>query len=170
MLFRAFLVGFGLLYLFLAEARADGAGVSHSAPSLPPQVHVTCQNLKGSLVHFFDSVLAPREENRRTVLDAEEKADARLDLVYAMHGQEGRLLVSARGRGATTFELAKGGTRDTVTFVGFNENHGTAFLLTYFPRLGRVLWSIHDDRLDMVANAAVGRLLIGECRERGNRP
>jgi hypothetical protein len=62
-----------------------------------------------------------------------------------------------------TYKLVRFLQNDYMSFVGVDSDDGATYLLSYFPKLERLVWSAHNDRVLSVDRGAIGKLFMTTC-------
>lgn len=131
-----------------------------------PRTRLTCDIQRAQRLSFIDNPLAPAGINRR-IATADEAATGRFEVVFPPSGNDATLAFGAQirdGGRAGTARMSRYAASEYTGFTGFDPEDGATFVITYFARINRAIWTIHAPRLDGRDRAATARSLFAECR------
>ncbi len=155
---RSALIGAMLLILPIADAFAQ-------TPQ-PPRTRLTCDIQRGQRLSYIDNPMAAAGVNRK-VITAEETVAGKIEIVYPAAGTDATISVPASLRDtakAGAAQLRRYAADEYTGFLGFDPDGGATWVVTYFARINKVIWTIHTPRVDGRDRAAHARTLFGECR------
>jgi len=147
------LIAFSLLLPFVA------------APASAEAFRLACQGMNGSRVQYFDNPLAPPAQNRRVIVHSDAITGVRVEITFATENTSATLVTFGNvnlGGAVTNVPLVRLPGGEFLSFVGRHDS-GEINLLSFFPQLGRLLWTVHHDRIAFVDRGALGKIFIGEC-------
>lgn len=151
-------VALALTALPLVEAAAQ-------APA-GPRTRLICDIQRAQRLAFIDNPLAPAGINRK-VAASDEAAIGRFELVFSPSGTDATMTVAAQirdGGRPGSARMSRYAASEYTGFTGFDPEDGSTYVVTYFARINKAIWTIHSPRLDARDRAAVARSLFAECR------
>ena len=132
----------------------------------PPRTRLTCEIQRGQRLSFVDNPMAPAGVNRK-VTTADETVAGRLEIVFPAAGTDATMSVTASLRDSAkpgSAQLRRYPANEYTGFLGFDPDDGATWVVTYFARINKVIWTIHSPRAEGRDRAAQSRSLFGECR------
>lgn len=130
-------------------------------------VRITCDHFRGTRVQFFDNPLAPKEQNRKVVIEDDAITGAKLEITYTTSGSDVVMVETGNvnvGGDVKSSPLKKLESNDLVVFMGVDPADGKVHLLSYHPQLKKLLWSSHNDRIWIIDRGVLGKTFIADCR------
>jgi hypothetical protein len=130
-----------------------------------PRWTVVCENFHGGKAHFIDNMMAASGDNRKTIT-APDAINAKVRIWVDASGQSATLEIPAEFRSArapANIRARRQDANEFATYTGFDPDDGTLYVVSYFQRVNRMLWTAHSDRLLGRDKAAHARTYIGEC-------
>lgn len=155
---RTALIAVTLLSLPVADAPAQ-------TPQ-QPRTRLTCDIQRGQRLSYIDNPMAAAGVNRK-VTTADETVAGRIEIVYPAAGTDATMNVPAALRDAAkagAAQLRRYPANEYTGFLGFDPDDGATWVVTYFARINKIIWTIHSPRMDGRDRAAQSRTLFGECR------
>ena len=131
-----------------------------------PRTRLTCDVQRAQRLGFIDNPLAPAGINRK-VSAGDEAATGRFELVFAPTGTDATMTIAAQirdGGRPGSARMSRYAASEYTGFTGFDPEDGSTYVVTYFARINKAIWTIHSPRLDGRDRAAVARSLFAECR------
>jgi len=127
---------------------------------------VTCQHVEGHRIVFFDNPVAPAANNKKVVEERDRIDGIRLEITFNDKTLDATLVTTGNTNvsgevGNVT--LVRVPSPQHVSFVGIDPDDGSVYLISYFPRLNKLLWSMHNDRIYVVDGGAVGKQYMADC-------
>jgi hypothetical protein len=128
---------------------------------------VHCHSLEGNRVQFADTTVAPPGESRKLVRGNDTISGIQLRLTVDEGNKKGMLVTwgnkNIDGQATTTplFVLAE---KPFITLVGIDGGDGlTRYLVSYFPRSKKLLWSMQNNRIAFVQGVILAKQYIADC-------
>ena len=128
---------------------------------------IVCDHFRGTRVQFFDNPLAPKGQNRSVVVKGDAISGARVEITYSRSNSDAVMVSTGNvniGGAVSGTRLTKVESNDLISFVGLDSEDGAIYLLSYHPKLKKLLWSGHNDRIFFVDQGVVGKVFIADCR------
>ncbi len=141
------------------------ADVSAQTPQ-PPRTRLTCDMQRGQRLSYIDNPMAAAGVNRK-VTTADETVAGKIEIVYPAAGTDATMNVPASLRDvakAGAAQLRRYPANEYTGFLGFDPDDGATWVVTYFARINKIIWTIHSPRVDGRDRAAQSRTLFGDCR------
>jgi hypothetical protein len=137
------------------------------AASAQQALRVTCEGATGSRVQYVDNPLSPAGQNKRLIVSNDGIDGLRLELTFRPDASDAVAVMTGNqnteGR-VTSLKLIKIRADQYISFLGIDDD-GSANLLSYFPKVRRLVWSIHTDRILFVDSVALGKVFSLSCVE-----
>jgi hypothetical protein len=127
---------------------------------------VTCENIRGTRLLYQDNELGPAESNRRLTRSNDAISGGKVEIVFSVNGKNAVFTEYANENTDNALSVMKlfnaGQTNDMITFWGFDVD-GKAELITLYPKLGKAIWTTHNDRISFVDRLALSKSLMMDC-------
>lgn len=152
--------------MFAAIALALPLAEAAAQTPQQPRTRLTCEMQRGQRLSFVDNPMAPAGVNRK-VTTADETLAGKLEIVFPPAGTDATMSVTATLRDAAkpaSAQLRRYPASDYTGFLGFDPDDGATWVVTYFARINKVIWTIHSPRAEGRDRAAQSRSLFGDCR------
>ncbi|MGB8275698.1 MAG: hypothetical protein WCF16_10575 [Alphaproteobacteria bacterium] len=131
-----------------------------------PAERITCENPRGSRVQYANNPISPPDQYQKFVVADDAIDGLRVEITFSQSGTEASLVMYGNkntGGRVTTMSLLKIVSNDFISFVGRDED-GAIYLLSFYPRINRLIWSAHNDRIWYVDDVATGKIfMFSEC-------
>ncbi|MBL8700452.1 MAG: hypothetical protein JNK67_18900 [Alphaproteobacteria bacterium] len=160
-----------LLPLIGLAAPSPARGNEVAQASSGARTRLTCDIQRAQRLGFIDNPLAPAGINRR-ITAGDEASSGRFELVFSANGADATLTIGAQirdGGKPGSARMSRYAASEYTGFTGFDPEDGSTYLVTYFARINKAIWTIHTPRLEGRERAASARSLFAECRREEQR-
>lgn len=127
---------------------------------------VTCENIRGTRLLYQDNDLGPAESNKRLTRANDAISGGKVEIVFAVNGRDAAFTEYANDNTGNALSIMKlvnaGRTNDMFTFWGFDVD-GKTELITLYPKLGKAIWTTHNDRILVVDHLALSKSFLMDC-------
>jgi hypothetical protein len=122
--------------------------------------------VEGHRIVYFDNPIAPAANNKKVVEGQDRIGGIRVEITFNDQTLNATLVTTGNenvsGEDGNA-ELVRVPSNQHVSFVGIDPDDGSVYLISYFPRLNKLLWSMHNDRISVVDGGAVGKQFMADC-------
>lgn len=129
---------------------------------------ITCEKAKGARVQYADNPVSPPDEYRKFIVSDDAISGIHVEITFSQTATEASAVVWGNkntGGKVESTSLVKLVSNDFLSFVGRDNEDGSIYLFSFYPRVNRLIWSMHNDRIWYIDDVAVGKIfMFSECR------
>jgi hypothetical protein len=134
-------------------------------------LHQTITALRVKIFEAHDSYIKITNRDQPNLIDVSHaqttlSRGGKVELVFSVDGKNAVFTEYANENTDNALSVMKlfnaGQTNDMLTFWGFDVD-GKAELITLYPKLGKGIWTTHNDRISFVDRLALSKSLMMDC-------